>query len=652
MTLGEQQMTGGPSPRLVVDLSDLQPDRATMDAAYAGVREHLFGTDGLFPLALVITEAQYDLLPRSFDDLKDRLRIERVATEDAGRETVERIAGHDTPVAAARTLVELARWWAMSVEGGKLVFEPVDGLIRLRSEGRLPTPAVPHPLEAGRLGVTQGAVRGTSTLSGVRRRRLIDALAREDAAKEPPQLRFDQASQLGVLATSTAAERTKEAIDALSARLLPLTVGVATPAQWDALLARAARRPVDATAVRVGDIVHVLNPTGELTPDPRMEIHRVACAEPAITRLRAALATWTEDDYLEDPLLGALVYRLAGEDEQQRQLLFHARAAIVLGGELRPAEPELAPKPLVALRRLLAGDPPEALLRVSVEGSPAAYGAVGRVVNLKPFVYPGARFSYTAVKGVPLLSQVPPTGDVLWPRSEYLHGVIPAGSGDRAPGPRFEHPWRGLPPVILAPGAGADDWLDDVEASPWLGAEREAAFRRWNAAVHLASPNTTWTSAIVPRPGELWEDADTELALAWWSLQEALRAPRSIRLPDGAILLQVGGGLAARIAIRAHGAAKAPVRGALRCTVTMTGGGWNNPVVWDLDALTQPVTTHLAHSREGSTRLGVLLPELWVAGRGWAADVRFLPAPLLGGGGPALGAALGRAKPKPDNDDD
>lgn len=90
--LAEPILADSPQPRLVVDVSDLGADRAKMDAAFAGIREASFRDDGVFPVALVLTHSQYDLLPRSFDSFKERMQLERVADADAGAAAAVEVA--------------------------------------------------------------------------------------------------------------------------------------------------------------------------------------------------------------------------------------------------------------------------------------------------------------------------------------------------------------------------------------------------------------------------------------------------------------------------------------------------------------------------------------------------------------------------------
>lgn len=637
--LAESTLAGGPAPRLVIDLSD-QGDTPT-DVIFRALREQFLGEGAIFPLAIVLTDKQYEYFPRSFDTLREKLRVEHVPNAEVGARTALALAGDSTPLVSARPLVPTSRWWALSFKGTDVALDPVDGLALLRREGRFTEPVLEHPLEA--LGGTAEAV--TVPAGGVERRQLIAELAREDspASLRTAGWRLGAAGALGAMATSRGGERLEHQIAGIVATL-PVEVETAKPARLAEVLARATRRPLGPTALRVGDTIHLINPDVPVEGGPNLQVHDVRCAVPALTRLEQSLATWTEDDYLEDPLLGRVVHELANGDEAELKLLFHARAVLLLGAHLRPAgrslllgprlrpaRPEMMDDPLAALREIVLEDPPEALVRVRTEGPDVKYGvAVGyrdeNTLPMAPFAYPGGRTGYQLVSDVRVLAQVPPLGDVLWEREDgELHGFIPndtqSADGDAG--------------VRLDPRANAAQWLDDVDASSWLAGKGQGRNCRY-----FSAPSQAWTEVEIAPPERVWEDADTSLALAWWALREALANPRSIRLPNGAMLLAVGGGLAARVHVREHGDVEDAVRGAVRCRVIARRddrGRWT----WAIGELAQPVLTHLATTSGYTSRIGVLMPSLWLAGKGFAADVSFLPAAMLPGESrtPAFGAA-------------
>lgn len=640
--LAEPILAGAPQPRLVVDVSDLGADRVTMDAAFAGMRQALFGDDGVFPVALVLTDAQYDLLPRSFDRFKDRMQIERVADAAAGADAATRLAGDSVCVVSQRPVVELARWWAASVEDGALLLEPEDGLTHIRSSGSIGLPEVTHPLAAAS-GPPLGAPPDIPA-GGVARRRLVVDLADETSTvcEGDPGWRRAVARELGVQASSTERERVEEEIAGITSAL-GMEVRAGTPAEWEAVVARAARRPTDPVAMRVGDHVRVLNPTESVKSAGRLEVARIACAEPHLVMLERALAEWTEDDLFDDPLLGRLIHRLAADNGLALKLLLHARAVIVLGGRLRLKPTVAVNDPLGVLAHLLASEPPEASLRVRTCGAVAKYGSADRSVALSPFVYPGGKLNNEAAKESGLLYGTPPSGDVTWRRGTSLRGVLPAtgreSTNSRSYGGRAWDTF-GNPPALVDPSGDAAAWLDDVEASAFFGGT--GGQHRFRADRHLPEPEKGHAWVAIPTPDDLWLNADTNLALAWLAVQDSLGGARSIRLPDGSVILQVGGGLAARIRVRRHGDRESEIRAAVRCNVEVKenrgGGIWT----WTLGDLAAPVTTHVAHTAGYTTRLSVLMPSIWLSGRGFAADVSFIPAPMLPGGGP-LGATLAAA---------
>lgn len=636
--LAEPTLAGAPQPRLVVDVSDLGNDRATMDAVFVGVRDALFGDEGLFPVALVLTDAQYDLLPRSFDRFKDRMHVERVADASAGADAVVRLAGESTCVVSRRPLVELVRWWACDVEKGSLRLEPPDGLARVRAAGCVGVPLVSHPLDASAHPTPAKSVAASTVpAEGVARRRLVSELADEDSAvsKKEPAWRAAAAEELGVRATSTARERIEAEVATVIATL-GMEVRSGKAADWDALVARAARRPTEPVAMRIGDTIRALNPPAAVTAARRLEVVRVTCAEPHLVTLENAVAGLTEDDLLDDPLLGGLIHRLAAKDGQALKLLLHARAVLIYGGRVRPKAAKPARDPLGVLRHILDLDVPKAQLRVRVDAPSRKFGSKPCSVDIKPFVYPDGRMYYDAAKASRLLHGAPPIGDILLSRGSTLQAVIPTTGREGDEG-HYGDPYSwgdaGEPSALVDPGADAGAWLDDVEASPFFSGT--AGEGRWSPDRHLPEPNAPHQWVTIGEPADLWTNADTNLALSWLALRDALPSPRWIRLPDGAVLLQVGGGLAARVAARRYGASDSPARGAVRCTVALVETGRFNALAWRLGDLAAPVTTHVADTGGYHTRISVLMPSIWIAGRGYAVDVNFLPAPMLPGGSPS-----------------
>jgi hypothetical protein len=356
-----------------------------------------------------------------------------------------------------------------------------------------------------------------------------------------------------------------------------------------------------------------------------------------LVTLEKAVAQLSEDELLDDPLLSALIHRLSGRDERSLDLLFHARAVLVYGGRVRATASRAAKDPLAVLPHILASDVPRALLRISVDGPSQQFGSTQCNVLLAPFAYPDSRIYFKRLASSRLLHDVPPVGDVLFSRESKLHAVIPQTA---QPSGNLYYDWaagderRARPSSALVdPKADAAKWLDDIEASPFFG--DAAGTNAWDAARHLPEPQATHTWQPVAEPAGLWSNADTQLALAWLALRSAMQLPRSIRLPDGSVLLQIGGGLAARIVARRHGQPNSAVRAAVRCTVSRDGDAQNPQNAWQFGELSAPVTTHVADTGHHKTRISVLMPSLWIAGCGYAADVSFIAAPMLLGNDPS-----------------
>lgn len=625
--LAEPLLAGSPQPRLVVDVSDLGADRALMDQVYGRIREALLGDGGIFPVALVLTEEQFDLLPRSFDRFQEELILERVIDPSAGAAAAIRLARDPGCLVSERPLVELRRWWAMSLRRKQLQFEPLDGLAQLRELGLLPVPEVHHAL-APIVGEGRQVVVKVPA-GGVERRRFILDLADEssEVSKKEPAWRFAAAEALGVQATSTERERIEAALAALAATLsVPVEVG--TLEQWDAMVARAARRPTPPLAMRVGDILYALNPEDPIGSAERLRVKRVTCEEPPLLTLERAVSEKTEDDLLDDRHLDGLIQQLAGGDERRLKLLMHARAVLVFGQRLRLKAPTVVKDPIDALRQLLSGDVPEALLRVRVEGEPIRFGSEDCHVNLRPCIVDDQPRISCSGPGSTLINLAPPSGDLLWGRTSKLKGVAPHSVRYS----RRSSDWNEDDPLV-SPVASVADWLDDVDASAFIGGRRAAPRR--NVRLHLPEPYGDPQHIEVPTPGDVWLNADLQLGLTWLALREALRQPRFLKLHNGILLLQIGGGLAARVQSYWRGDGEAPVRAALRSKVYIRSPydshSGQESSAWSFERLTSAVTTHVAQTGSDITHISVMMPSIWLSGKGFAADITFVAAPMLAG---------------------
>lgn len=632
--LAEPVLEGSVVPRLVVDVSDLPDDQGAMDVAFAGIRERIL-QDGLFPMAIVLTETQFERLPRSYDAYGERLHVEKVPASALGGAAALRLAGAAGPIASRRPLVDLSRWWAIGVENGKFAVEPPNGLEQLRATGRISLPDVEFPLAPNKDDEVVPV-----PVDGPARRRLMRALAEEadPVNLKPIAWRRGAAKALGVTASSTAQERAEEAISAIAASLgLPLAPVAEEEREawdemddpermnaWEGLVMRAARRPTGPVARRIGDTVFLLNPVQEVQARPHLTIVRVSCEEPALVTLERAIAAMSEDDLLDDPRLGRLVDRLAAGDEKRLHLLLHARAVLVYGGRVRPAADPRVADPVGALTALFEDAPPKALLRMRVMDRAAEpFGSRFCSVRLPPLISPDGPTSFDDDQSAWLLNLSPQVGDVLIGRESSIW-MARALSG-------WEDQYQGepgRPKVLVNPKADADSWLDDVEAQDSAS---------WNSSRHLPDVVRQLDWGQLALPQGLWRDADTELALSWLAIREALAVGPRIGLPDGGVLAAIGGGLAIRAIVRPFGNPQDVTRGALVWTVHLLEDRTKRAMRWQVasHALCDAIATH----RAAGYGVGPLLPSLWVAGNGVAATIEFVSAPMLPGRGAQADAA-------------
>ncbi len=75
--------------RLVLDVTSGPQTGAEVDAMFDALKARFLGEDACFPTALVLTERQYDRLPRSFDDFGDNLVVEKASDDEAARKLVD-----------------------------------------------------------------------------------------------------------------------------------------------------------------------------------------------------------------------------------------------------------------------------------------------------------------------------------------------------------------------------------------------------------------------------------------------------------------------------------------------------------------------------------------------------------------------------------
>ncbi|MEP0547502.1 MAG: hypothetical protein ABJF88_11260 [Rhodothermales bacterium] len=340
-------------------------------------------------------------------------------------------------------------------------------------------------------------------------------------------------------------------------------------------------------------------------------------------RLHQALRGWTVDHYAEDPLGQRLIERLAPEGEPRDMLRFEL-------SRLRACDelPRSAPIPAedweAAVRALLSAPCPAAALhwdqywnrhhdrytkpllvcpREALQNMGTSRMVTSRDDAHDPpdLPYDSAQFAYN-------LNAEAPLGRVIRERRQSIVLVSPPAEwetrrlGNSRPEdyPTFRYP---LPTDPDPPIKSSFSKYED-EGSFLLSGRR---------------PEKDQVREAVVTP-EVWEEADRQVAAAWWSLRRALAAPSHIRMPDGRVLLHVASGLFAEISVRAfENAAYDSVRASLLA---------------DGDRIAYRAAAVYTTEGYGSATTSAALPSLYLTGRGYAADIHFVGSPLAVAGRP------------------
>jgi len=390
----------------------------------------------LTPIALVFTEEQFDFLPRSYDRLGDWLVREEVKDSQEAWARIAKLAGDGALVVSSRLFQPVERWLAMTDGSKSLTLEPADGLESFLAKSRLPAPPAQVPNDLAKIAKLDGKSKARIPSNPAERRRMMLALADEvqsAALKLSPSDRLALAQALGVTATSTERERLEHELEGLATQI-GLEPQKLTQEELDQLLARAERRDVGFSLLRVGDELHALNPPQKtpLPKSPRLTVYRKQSRPPAINRLMSVIDSWTADDYAADRGLMRVIERLDPKGEERLAFL-HARACLLWSDGLCVPN---APTPLSdwkgGLSKLLAGEPPAAQLRLFVDTK-------ARILNenlghqLKPYLMLQQELDQTLPNFVPgnirslkdpvasLLQLIPIGGPLIVARQQPMH---------------------------------------------------------------------------------------------------------------------------------------------------------------------------------------------------------------------------------------
>lgn len=173
--------SGEPPPRLVIDLTRWS-EVTTAKQLFDAVRVKIVDSLPVQPAVLLLTDALYDLLPRSFDAAK-WLRVEVIEVVDA-EARVRELTDGGALLASPVCQVDPERWLAIDYRAADqaLILEPADGLARFARAGALSLPAVEHDLASW---VADGAAASfdLAALDPIQQRRLMVRLRDESEAE-------------------------------------------------------------------------------------------------------------------------------------------------------------------------------------------------------------------------------------------------------------------------------------------------------------------------------------------------------------------------------------------------------------------------------------------------------------------------------------
>ncbi|MFP2926682.1 hypothetical protein ACLESO_16035 [Pyxidicoccus sp. 3LG] len=632
-------------PQVLIDAPGWPGEVSHNVALFEAIERQLI-SGGPFPMVLLMLEDQFRHLPRSFDEYKDKdqLRFEKVKTVEDGWARVQELAEEQGLVVSRRRFPDFERWLATSFNGKSLEFEPSDGLKEYSELGRLPPlPEVLHDLSSL---VPPGQERRQVPPDDPRDlRRLMVALSSEStvvALNLPATARQDLALTLGITATSTLQER-REAEIAAFTQSLSIPLKTVALNQLEEIRSRGARRGLEPTVLRVGDIVHLLNVDEALADRARgyewARVEHVSSRPTPLARLVDAVREWTEDDYLFDPLLEQLIERL-DPMQVERRLFLHARAGLLLNHALSVKSAPLIDDWRPALQMLISEDPPEALVRVGTNGGRLSHGHG----DVRVFAVPGAYAE--RAKAERALHQLEPMGDILVRRGEQVVAVRNFGSESST--------GRNYSSFLVAQGAEAaldnDLWLDLSDTLPGEWSLVQSVLDRHRGRVMHARTDS-WATTELTLDEKSWVEADRELALVWMALRRACADAPWIRLPDKAVLLQVTAGIFAEIRVtrRSEPAPEARIQASLLRSLCVDSYS-SYPLTLQLEGIRTTIPTH------GVTGTGYgfgpsLLREIHLRGSLFNARIRFHGSALFELAPARMAAAAAAAMKQHDSDE-
>lgn len=291
------------------------------------------------------------------------------------------------------------------------------------------------------------------------------------------------------------------------------------------------------------------------------------------------------DDLMEDPLLEGAIERL-DPDGREEVAFAHARATLFRAGAVRPQRGPRAENWRSALDVLVGDDPPSAALLVEPTGCAVTLDRLQ------------VRATEADLRDLPFFPLASPA-------------IVPIGASLLAT--QRAESWGA--PSSVDPNA----WQDELEQWLMLRAAPPDPYHHrrevWSPPSATVVVEADWSS----------DSVDAIVTSTWFALRRALRSPDVIRRPNGTIQVHVGSGVCLVIDARVHAPAgdRPDLRAALVCAAT--ADRWANFSL----SLTQHAT--LSGNNSGYEPGWTTPRGLYLAGKGYAVDVRFTFVPWLHG---------------------
>ncbi|WP_437659893.1 hypothetical protein [Sorangium sp. So ce1182] len=659
--LVDGQLCAERPPRLVVDATRGPQEVSRVHAMFKAIREHLLDGNAAIPTVLILTETQFDFLPHSFNELtRDRLTVQRAQDAQAARALVDELAQQGAFVAAPYPFPDVARWIALRLDD-PIAVDPPDCLCLVEQGTALPgLPEVTRPL--AKITKEESPPAKLPTADVIALRALMSKLAAGHELKRKehgeasiwdhdavvsPARRLSWARQLGIEAAATV----QEWAAALPALIAP--VPILEGDVWVERARRLASLSGAPAAVVTGEAVVAINiperERAELAALGKVEVEEIlATRRSKLEEMLGDAIAMTEDDLLDDPFLEALASRYA-TDDVDREYLELARRALLFSAAFRPAPAPSADDWRGALTALLDGTDVEARLRIRVLADAPARGERSYPTFVAPAFPPES----------PWKRHRGPIADVTIRRGQEL---VMVGRSS------YEEERITVPALTGAPETWCTQLLEQF------------AWRVDQPSIHGLGPSTLyggsiseppWTDRLkapalsVPAlatsrleiPASHWDGSDREIAFVLAALRSAVARETALQLPGGKLMIHLGNGIFAELHLREDAATrgKTPTASLVQVASQSSLADMDAQGVWRPPALSTRISTHVAvtsGSGGGATEIGVLLPRgVYLAGRGFRADLIFRTSPLFLASAPPSAFVAAAAGARDDDDD-